>query len=123
MKVCRLPVLAACALAVPAAPASALPVPVPHQVVAVGTGFVLPEIRVFQGDTLTLTNLDPQQAHDLVSRNLAGGVRVFASGPADPGTQAEVVGVSSLRPDVYPFFCSLHESMTGNLRVERAPAR
>lgn len=119
----RLAVLAACALAVPAAPARALAVPVPHQVVAVGTGFVLPEIRVFQGDTLTLTNLDPLQAHDLVSRNLAGGVRVFASGPADPGSRAEVVGVSSLRPDVYPFFCSLHESMTGNLRVERAPAR
>lgn len=112
-------VLALGALFAPATPAHA----VPHQVVAVGTGFVLPEIRIFQGDTLTLTNLDPQQAHDLVSRNLVGGVRVFASGPAAAGERVDVAGVASLRPDVYPFYCSLHESMTGNLRVEAAPAR
>ncbi len=115
--------LAICALAAP--PADALPAPVPHQVVTVAATFVSPEITIFQGDTLTLTNLDAALPHDLVSRNFkpGTGTRLFGSDPADPGTQAEVRRVSSLAPGVYPFLCSLHESMIGNLRVQPAPAR
>lgn len=120
----RFAVLALCALAAPATPARALPAPVPHQVVTVASAFVSPEITIFQGDTLTLTNLDAQLAHDLVSRNFTpSGTRVFGSAPADPATQQNVARVSSLRPGVYPFYCSLHESMIGNLRVQTAPAR
>lgn len=114
--------LALCALTAPATPARALPAPVPHQVVAIESGYVLPEITVFQGDTLTLTNLDPRQAHDLVSLNFGPeGVRVFGSAPAAPGERVEVAGVASLRPSVYPFYCSLHASMIGNLRVDPPP--
>jgi plastocyanin len=114
-------VVASCLLAALATPARALPVP--RQVVTAGSVFVVPEITIYQGDTLTLTNLDPVLTHDLVSRNLAGGVRIFASSPAAAGERVDVARVSSLAPGVYPFYCSLHESMIGNLRVNLAPAR
>ncbi|HEX8003699.1 MAG TPA: hypothetical protein VF519_13495 [Mycobacteriales bacterium] len=115
--------IALCALAVPAAPARALPAPVPHQVVTVAARFVVSEVTVFRGDTLTLTNADPTLSHDLVSRNFAGGLRIFGSPPAGPGERVEVARVATLAPGVYPFYCSLHESMIGNLRVQTAPAR
>lgn len=111
------------AVATFAAPARALPAPVPHQVVTVAATFVSPEIRILQGDTLTLTNADATLAHDLVSRSVVGGSRLFGSDPAAFGERVEVRRVSSLRPGVYPFICSLHETMMGNLRVEPAPAR
>jgi plastocyanin len=120
----RLALLAICALAAPATPARALPAPVPHQVVTVGSVYVLPEITVFRGDSLTLTNLDAF-SHDLVSRNYkpGTGVRLFASSPATTGQQVDVARVATLAPGVYPFLCSLHEGMIGNLRVQTAPAR
>ncbi|HEV2891869.1 MAG TPA: plastocyanin/azurin family copper-binding protein [Frankiaceae bacterium] len=121
----RLTLLAACALAAPAAPAGALPAPVPHQVVTVGAVFASPEITIFRGDTLTLTNLDAALTHDLVSRDYVPGtgVRRFASSPVTAGGRSDVARVSSLGNGVYPFLCSLHEGMTGNLRVQTAPAR
>ena len=115
--------VAACLMATVATPARALPLAVSRQVVTVGSTYVVSEITIYQGDTLTLTNLDPI-THDLVSRNLGpGGARVFSSGPAGTGESVGVSGVSSLRPGTYPFFCSLHERMFGNLYVEAAPAR
>jgi len=121
----RLAVLALCGLAAAATPARALPAPLPHQVVTVGGRFVSPEIVVVQGDTLTLTNLDPSITHDLVSRGYrpGTGVRLFASAPVATGKQSNVAGVGSLGPGVYAFLCSLHEGMIGNLRVQTAPAR
>lgn len=114
--------LAACLLGTVAFPADASLAPLPRQVVTVANVYVLPEISVYVGDTLTLTNLDVR-AHDLVSRNVSGGVRVFASAPTDPRGRSDVAGVSSLPAGVYPFSCSIHESMLGNLRVDAAPAR
>ena len=116
--------LALCALALPAAPARAAAVPVPHQAVAVANGYVLAEVVIVQGGTLTLTNADPTLlSHDLVSRAFGGGVRLFGSPPAAAGERVEVARVATLAPGVYPFLCSLHESMIGNLRVQTAPAR
>ena len=123
MKARRFAVLAVCALAAPATPARAALAPVPHQVVTVASAYVLSEVAILQGDTLTLTNLDPLLSHDLVSRSVVGGVRLFGSSPAAAGERVDVAGVGSLRPGVYPFICSLHESMIGNLRVQTAPAR
>ena len=104
----------AVALAVPR-PAHAL---APQQVLVTANGYVLSEIVILQGDTLSLTNVDPNQPHDLVSRNRPGGVYAFRADVIDFGKQTDVVGTSVLTPNVYPFYCSVHEWMIGNLTVE-----
>lgn len=106
----------AAALVAPHAPAHAL---VPQQVVTIASAYAPSEVTILAGDTLTLTNLDPQLEHDLVSEDTVAGVRVFRTNGAIPfGGQAAVAGVEKLPPSVYPFFCSLHEYMRGNLTVQ-----
>ncbi|HVF06156.1 MAG TPA: hypothetical protein VNA20_15040 [Frankiaceae bacterium] len=76
-----------------------------------------------QGDTLTLTNADTL-THDLVSRQRrSNGTRVFASPNVPSAAQGEVYGVSALPPSSYPFLCSIHSYMVGNLHVLAAPVR
>ena len=110
------------ALAVPQAPAHAL---VPHVAFSAAVGgsglYVVSEITIHQGDTLTLLNLDPQQQHDLVSEDWHNGSRRFESDAVPVGTPAEVRGVSVLPPSSYPFLCRLHPEMIGNLHVQPAP--
>lgn len=102
-----------------AAPAEAAP----HQVVAYSGGYLPSEVFVVRGDTLTLTNADTV-THDLVSRQRrSNGTRLFASANVVPAGQGEVHGVSSLAPSTYPFICSIHSYMVGNLTVLAAPVR
>lgn len=110
----RLAAVAAVSFLVPTAPAHAL---VPQQALAYSGGYVLSEITIFAGDTLTLTNLDAQQAHDIVSLDWLNGSRRFRSDAAAVGQSVPVVGVETLPPSTYPFLCSIHEWMVGNLTV------
>lgn len=111
------------ALAVPQAPALAL---APHVAVSGAAGgtmlYVVSEITIVQGDTLTLVNVDPQQQHDLASEDWENGARKFESAAVGVGTPAEVRGVSTLAPSSYPFLCRLHPEMRGNLHVQPVPA-
>lgn len=119
MHVRRLAAVSWCAVALAAPqPAQAL---VPHQVVSVASTYVVSEITIYEGDTLTLTNLDPNLVHDLVSLNFSGSNRLFRSDNVDPGKQGQVHGVESLAANAYPFLCSLHFEMRGNLYVEPRP--
>lgn len=101
--------------------AAALPAPahaaVPWAVTANSAGYVVSEVYVQPGDTLTLVNLDPTLSHDLVSLNVRNGVPRFRSTVLAPGGVGEVAHVSELEPNVYPFYCQLHEYMQGNLHV------
>lgn len=112
----RLVALSSLALAVPYAPhAHAVK---PQQVVVWAGGYLPSEVLLVQGGSLTLASADAQQAHDLVSLDLGpGGSRLFRSDVVSGGQVADVAGVSSLAPSVYPFYCSVHEWMVGNLTV------
>lgn len=109
-----------CALAVPAPPAGAV---APQAVVAYSGGYVPSEAAIVQGGSLTLVNSDPALSHDLVSldRFPSGGYK-FRSDVIGPASAAPVTGVESLPPSVYPFYCSVHEYMTGNLTVLAVPS-
>ena len=106
-------------------PADAL---VPQQVLASQPEiFVVSEIQIFEGDTLFLTNVDPQLPHDLVSEDYFPGTsqRVFrTAGPVSFGdAPIQVVGVENLPAgDSRPFLCQLHPNMRGNVTVLPRPA-
>jgi plastocyanin len=101
-------------LALPAAPAHAL---VPWQVVSHGGGFVAADFTIVQGDTVQLTNVDPADRHDITSLDTSGGIPLFGSSTITFGQSAAVTGVSFLLPSVYPYYCSVHEYMTGTITV------
>lgn len=100
--------------ALPAAPASAA---APAYVTTVGSIYVYGDVKVTQGGTLTLVNLETI-AHDLVSSDVENGLPLFQSRiTAGAGDCADVTGVPVLEPGLWPFYCSLHESMRGTIEV------
>ena len=123
----RMSSLAAVSWLTAALPAGAVaPVPVPHAVAAISSGYVVSEVYLVEGGTLTLVNADATLDHDLVSEDFVPGTgqrRFRTSGPVAPGGTAAVVGVETLEAgDTRPFLCSLHEFMRGNVYVVAAPA-
>ncbi len=96
----------------------------PQVVLAYSGGYAPSEVVVVQGGSVTLVNADAtQQWHDIVSRNYRNGAPVFRSGLIPAGGVSGVAGVAALAPSVYPFYCSVHDYMAGNLTVVAAPAR
>lgn len=110
--------LVATALAVATA---ALPAPAhalaPSQVVSWANGYIVSEVTVVAGGTLTLTNADPNAWHDLRALDTVAGVPLFGSDILGPAQRGDVAGISSLPASVYPFYCSVHDFMTGNVTV------
>jgi plastocyanin len=104
----------------PVAPAHAL---VPHRVVSYSAGYVLDDLKIVQGDSLTLVNADHLGSHDLVARDLDGGQPRFRSGLVAFRESSPVNGVAALEPGAYAYYCSVHESMIGTFEVLAAPAR
>jgi plastocyanin len=112
---------ALCAVA-PTAPAHAL---VPQQIVAYTSstdGYKPGDIIIFEGDTLTFTNLDHLASHDIVAVDYEAGHPVFRSAIIAFGASTPVNGVSALPPSTYPFQCSVHDLMRGNIEVRARPA-
>lgn len=105
--------VAAASAAVPA-PAGALPV---APVVSLSDRYAPSEVVVPEGGKVQLVNGDHAQSHDLRSLDTIGGVPLFRSAMLSPGGTGEVVGVDALEPSVYPFYCSVHDYMTGNITV------
>ena len=120
MQAPRLAAVSWCALALTApfaTPAHAL---APQVATAVfGGQFAPSEIKVVQGGTLTFVNLDPQLQHDLISKD---NPDLFRSDIVSFGGVSEVRGVSSLPVSTWPFTCSVHDYMAGNLEIVAAPA-
>lgn len=119
MPALRLAAVSSCALAL-AAPAISPAHAVAPQVAAATAGntYVVTEIYVVQGGRLFFANTDPQQPHDLRS---ADDRNLFNSGDLiTAGQVAEVVGVSSLAVSSWPFVCSAHSTMRGNLHIVAA---
>lgn len=83
----------------------------PNVVVAVSATFAPGEVVIAAGTGLTLVNADAD-SHDLTA--VYGE---FASETIGRGETAKVVGVESLAPNTYNFFCTVHPDMFGNLTV------
>jgi plastocyanin len=106
----------AVALAAPlgAQPANAALIPW-HNVTLTSGQFTPSEIVVTQGDSLFLVNADATgQDHNIVSSD--PGTPFFSANIPLAG-RGEVSGVPNLGPSTYPFFCTIHESMVGNITV------
>lgn len=105
--------VAALPLALTGSPAHAAP----SAVFTAAETFVPAQVTIRQGDTLTLVNLE-NSPHDLVSSDtLPDGTPVFQSDIVGLGGTSEVRRVETLLPSTYPFYCTVHDTMTGLLTV------
>jgi plastocyanin len=118
MQAYRLAAVSWCALALTAPFASPAHAVAPEVTFAAAGTFVPSEVTIVEGGTLTFVNLDAQLQHDFISRDNPG---LFRSDIVSAGGVSEVRGVSSLAPSVYPFTCSVHDYMLGNLTVLPLP--
>ncbi|MEX2196135.1 MAG: PQQ-binding-like beta-propeller repeat protein [Thermoleophilaceae bacterium] len=86
---------------------------------AAAYGYLTPVMVVEQGGSLSYTNVDAVQ-HDVVARDRApDGQPVFKSRLASLGETVPVEGLERTESGTtYPFFCSLHTNMQGQLIVE-----
>lgn len=76
-------------------------------------------VVVREGMSLLHVQLDPLQRHDIVSRAARERRPLFASTRTLSFGEAELVGgVDRLTPGAYPFTCSIHPFMFGQLIVE-----
>ena len=76
-------------------------------------------VVVPQGMSLLHVQLDPLQRHDVVSRAGRQGRPLFASPRTLSFGEAEIVkGVAQLPSGAYPFTCSIHPFMFGQLVVQ-----
>jgi plastocyanin len=76
-------------------------------------------VVVRQGMSLQLVQLDPMQRHDIVSRAARERRPVFASARSLSFGETQLVpGVEKLPPGAYPFTCSIHPFMFGQVIVE-----
>ena len=83
---------------------------------ATATGFAPPVVAVPKGSALTFINADTM-THDVTSVKRKDGKPVFKSPFTGSGSTSQVNGTKKLAPGTYPFFCSLHTQMKGELRV------
>lgn len=78
-----------------------------------------PEVVVVVGQSLMLVQLDPVERHDVVSADLGeDGRPLFANSRTLSFGEVEVVaGVEQLPPGRWPFICSIHAGMLGEVIV------
>jgi plastocyanin len=83
------------------------------------TGYATPVMATRVGGPLSFVNLDPV-AHDVTSDEKGpDGRPLFASKVSGLGEVAPVQGLDRVKSgQTYPFFCSLHPGMRGNLIVQ-----
>jgi plastocyanin len=86
---------------------------------ATSTGYATPVMVTRVGGPLSFVNLDPV-AHDVTSDEKGpDGRPLFASKVSGLGEVAPVEGLDRAKSgQTYPFFCSLHPGMRGNLIVQ-----
>lgn len=101
------------------APAQTLPLgPGPVIVSTAGALYAPYTVVVPKGMSLRLIQLDPTVRHDVVSRYVIKGRPMFATKATLEFGQTQLVrGVERLRPAFYPFTCSIHPEMFGQLVV------
>lgn len=81
----------------------------------------LPPIELAIGTDLEFTNLDESSvanAHKLVSLKRKKGRPLFQSDLLSTPGASDVVITSHLKPGIYPFYCSIHSGMWGQLEIK-----
>lgn len=81
---------------------------------------VLPPIEVQEGTDVEFVNLDEatvSNAHKMVSIKRRKGRPVFQSDLLTRPGQTSLVLTSNLKPGLYPFYCSVHTGMWGQLQI------
>lgn len=111
-------------IAAPAAVALALLAVVPAQadqqiVAAPVDRFVVTDIAIAPGETLTFASQDVIAPHNVTARdNGADGKPLFHSATIGGGDTAPVSGADKLGPGAYAFYCTIHPTaMNGTLTV------
>lgn len=84
---------------------------------ATSAGFAPPVVALPQGSTLTFVNGDTM-THDVTSEAKQDGAPLFKAPFTGSGTTSAVKGVEDLKAGTYPFFCSLHTQMKGQLTIQ-----
>lgn len=76
-----------------------------------------PEIEIDQGEKVTFRNNDAA-SHDVTAEQKGpDGKPLFASELIDRGKEAEVKGADTLSTGNYPYLCSVHPQMKGQIKV------
>jgi plastocyanin len=83
----------------------------PAVITATADQFYPSQVYVPQGTALTFFNADGHD-HDVTGRDAS-----FGSGPTAKEAASTVVGVESLPPGTYTFWCTIHTWMYGLLTV------
>jgi plastocyanin len=85
--------------------------------------FVVSDITIAPGETLTFASRDSLAPHNVTARdNGADGRPLFASATIGGGDTAPVTGADKLAPGSYAFFCTIHPTqMNGTLNVSGQP--
>jgi hypothetical protein len=101
-----------------APPASAI-IARPVVVATIAPSYYVPLVVVArQRMSLQLVQLDPTQRHDIVSRAARERRPLFASARTLSFGETQLVpGVEKLPPGTYPFTCSIHPFMFGQVIV------
>ena len=79
-------------------------------------GFAPPAVALPKGSTLTFVNAD-STTHDVTSIAKRNGTPLFRAADTNGSATSDVKGVSALPAGTYPFQCSLHTNMAGELRI------
>ena len=83
---------------------------------------VLPPVEMQRGTDLEFVNLDEStvsNGHKLVSLKRRRGYPLFASDMLTRPGQTDIVFTSNLKPGIYPFYCSTHAGMWGQIEIVR----
>ena len=85
-------------------------------------GFATPAVTIRHGQLLAFRNLDGFADHNVTAQTRnSSGKPLFRSENAGAnvtsGSDVIVTGAEKLAPGTYPFYCSIHPSMTGTLTV------
>jgi plastocyanin len=79
--------------------------------------YVPARVTITQGAKLTLVNLDADRHNLTAVRTGRDGNPRFQSTTVGPGETVSVRRVSTLKPGIYLFFCTVHEYQRGTLEV------
>ncbi len=85
-----------------------------------GVDPVLPPIQLAYGTDLEFVNIDEatvSNGHKIVSLKRRRGYPIFVSDLLTRPGQTDVIVTSNLKPGLYPFYCSTHAGMWGQIEI------